>query len=307
MNTYHFHGFEQINPHPDHQKLSKRLKYNRRKSKYQKHIHRFEDFVNSHAFYQQTFSHRPMNSYALLRVFMDCRLNFVQRFNFIRHDLITARHCFGHLLTHTDTFTLLSLDVKETQIKLVLEFNQRSTYEGFWALAIYQTFEQSDQQPLRIYQLSFAFMPSKQGQKPALMIGSIQGGNDKAIKDSIKTATKALHGMRPAQFLIAVMQLMAEQLNFSLYAINNQFHAHMRVYDRLTRKKQLFHTDYDVLWQKTGATQDKRGYWLMPSYPENKALSDIASKKRAMYRRRYAMMDDIQKTMAEHIKPFMIK
>lgn len=289
MKQYHFHSFEQINP--DNKKISKKLKFLFRKTQHQTKITQFESFVNTDTFYQQTFAQRPMNSYTLLRVFMDCRLNFKQRHRLIKHDLITAKLCFNNMLTQQNSCQLFSVQTKTTPIRLVLEFNQQSTHEGFWALAMYQ--KNAENNDVFIYQVSFAFMPNN-----ALMIGSIQGGNDANIKHIIKTTTKALHGLRPQQFMVYLLQLIADHIGIQLYAINNQFHAHMRVYDRLTRKKQLFHTDYDLLWQSMGATQDKRSYWLLPKPPEYKDMADISSKKRAMYKRRYTMIDDLKMVIA---------
>lgn len=291
MKKYRFHSFEQINP--DNNKPVKKVKFSLRKARFQKKIARFENFVNGDAFYQNTFIERPMNSYTLLRVFMDCRLNFKKRYQFIQHDLITAKHCFNNMLTSQNSYQLFSVETKTTPIRLILEFNQHSTHEGFWALAIYQ--KNVENKDVFIYQVSFAFMPNN-----GLMIGSIQGGNDADIQNMIKSTTKAFHGLRPQHFMINLLQLIADHIGVQLYAINNQFHAHMRVYDRLTRKKQLFYTDYDSLWQSVGAIQNKRSYWLLPKMPQHKNIADISSKKRAMYKRRYAMIDAIKRAIEDN-------
>ncbi len=59
------------------------------------------------------------------------------------------------------------------------------------------------------------------------------------------------------------------------------------------KKKACLQADYDELWQEFGALdQDANFVRLQPVV--RKPLEEIASKKRAMYRRRYEWLDQLE-------------
>jgi len=58
--------------------------------------------------------------------------------------------------------------------------------------------------------------------------------------------------------------------------------------------KKRVQIDYDELWANAGGTRHEQdGYWHLPARPERRDETEIKSQKRAMYRRRYAMLDEI--------------
>jgi uncharacterized protein VirK/YbjX len=42
------------------------------------------------------------------------------------------------------------------------------------------------------------------------------------------------------------------------------------------------------------------GYFLLPEHITRKPIDDVVSKKRAEYRRRYQLLDELEQGMAEH-------
>ncbi|MDF3007959.1 MAG: hypothetical protein K0R86_1826 [Enterobacter kobei] len=50
----------------------------------------------------------------------------------------------------------------------------------------------------------------------------------------------------------------------------------------------------DEFWASLDGTPDNAWRWKLPLQLERKSLDSIASKKRAEYRRRFALMDDVQ-------------
>ncbi len=58
-------------------------------------------------------------------------------------------------------------------------------------------------------------------------------------------------------------------------------------------KKRKIHSDYDSFWASVGGVSDARHYYQLPLEIARKDESEIASKKRAEYRRRYALLDSI--------------
>lgn len=51
------------------------------------------------------------------------------------------------------------------------------------------------------------------------------------------------------------------------------------------------HFDYRAFWQEAGGTQGSDAHWQLPRALERRPLEEVGARKRAMYRRRYLMLD----------------
>jgi uncharacterized protein len=68
------------------------------------------------------------------------------------------------------------------------------------------------------------------------------------------------------------------------------------------KKKACLQADYDELWQEFGAIDlDDNFVRLQPA--QRKPLEEIASKKRAMYRRRYEWLDQLTLASQQQLGP----
>ncbi len=56
--------------------------------------------------------------------------------------------------------------------------------------------------------------------------------------------------------------------------------------------------DYRAFWAEHEATRDEGGNWSLPMDTALRALEDVPTKRRAMYRRRYAMLEALQLAIA---------
>ncbi len=56
--------------------------------------------------------------------------------------------------------------------------------------------------------------------------------------------------------------------------------------------------DYDAIFGESGG--ELKDYWELP-LEMDRNLDDIPSKKRSMYRKRYAMLDDLAKVIEEKL------
>ncbi len=61
-----------------------------------------------------------------------------------------------------------------------------------------------------------------------------------------------------------------------------------------SKKKDKLHADYDQFWLSMGAKPLDSGYFLLPERIARKPIEEIASKKRAEYRRRYQLLDELE-------------
>ena len=79
-------------------------------------------------------------------------------------------------------------------------------------------------------------------------------------------------------------------------AVSNEVHIFRG--ERYQDKNKKILSDYDTFWAAVGGECDKQGYFHIPIQIARKDESEIASKKRAEYRRRYLLLDEIQTQMS---------
>jgi len=60
-----------------------------------------------------------------------------------------------------------------------------------------------------------------------------------------------------------------------------------------SRARDRVHFDYRAFWSEAGGQAGAQGYWHLPLQAPRRPLEDIDARKRAMYRRRYTLLDDM--------------
>ncbi|MBN0430315.1 DUF535 family protein, partial [Pseudomonas aeruginosa] len=63
-------------------------------------------------------------------------------------------------------------------------------------------------------------------------------------------------------------------------------------------KGRHFHASYDEFWQSIDGHPESPWCWRVPLCLERKSLESIASKKRAEYRRRFQLLDQLTEQVA---------
>jgi uncharacterized protein VirK/YbjX len=120
-------------------------------------------------------------------------------------------------------------------------------------------------------------------------IGCLQGAVGADSADVIRTATKELQGLRPKQAVLQALYALASQQGISaLRAVANAGH----IYQGRRRRRERVLADYDAFWSEFGAVRHGTTFHL-PAVLERKALADVPSRKRAQYKRRYELEDDL--------------
>ena len=136
-----------------------------------------------------------------------------------------------------------------------------------------------------VYSVACAFM--RDGFQVVLGVGCLQGGAGAAAQDAVREATRALHGMRPKNFLMRVVRQFGHDHGCAgLLLVGNA----NRVVTKSIRKGKV-HADYDSLWTELGAQRRSDGDFdlsceALPALD----LSDVASKKRSEARKRHEMV-----------------
>lgn len=144
----------------------------------------------------------------------------------------------------------------------------------------------------RIYSLAF-LLGRSQGVRTAF-IGAVQGRDLEGIEATYRNLTRKLHGARPRDCLLTVLQMVCGAAGVQrVLAVAEDCRHHLHPY---FRGKGNFHpsADYDVIWTDRGGHRVAGGFFELPVTAARRAEAEIPSRKRAMYRRRYSMYDEIQ-------------
>lgn len=138
-----------------------------------------------------------------------------------------------------------------------------------------------DDEPL----MTAVFTVHGHGAITVLDIGCLQGAP--SASESIRQATRDLAGLRPKQAVLLAVRAFAVRYGIdAIVGVPND--AHVSLARRRTRGR--VNTDYDRFWQEMGGVRLSNDYWLT-AMPSRRSPADIDSRKRAKYRRRYALED----------------
>ncbi|WP_245853760.1 VirK/YbjX family protein [Necropsobacter massiliensis] len=284
----HFPTFAEMYPAEKRwqKKLRSYLRYRFYTLIYARYCRELMYFLHLHPLWETLFARLPYRINTLLAKYCDKRFGIRRRFGAITANFMLAEQKFSYAkaqsLIQEESLRLATLT---EALDLYLNINKIDPFEGFFSLNIINSHKES------MYDASFAFLPPN-----TLLITSIQGPHGAQAQSLIRETTKNLHGMRPMFMLINAFQLLSETLNCELCGIPHKNQAKYRWNDST---KLLF--NYDEFWRENGGVYDKsRGYWLLPRNLERKCPTMIPSKKRSMYRKRYAMLDHT----AQQIKAF---
>ncbi|MFG0905766.1 VirK/YbjX family protein [Photobacterium damselae] len=139
-----------------------------------------------------------------------------------------------------------------------------------------------------------------------MYIGVIQGPNEgiENRQQVIKSLTKSCHGLRPKALILEFALMLARCLNVThIYGISNQGHIY-KSWRYIGRKRSSIVTfDYDAYWQEYGAIQIDKSFYLVPTQPERKDLSQLNRNKRKLYTKRYAWLDELEQNFCQNLTP----
>lgn len=211
------------------------------------------------------------------------------RFDAVASHYETITQSCPQLLLFGRSESLLLCDVSEFSAGCTLVLDRPIWFmrEGELVLNLFQG-------DLRI--ASLAFTLRRTGTELCMFIGAVQGihkGVDSDLSLTIyRDLTKDFEGLRPRSFLIEVIKYIATNIGVeNIYAVGDGYRHHRHPYFGAEKTRDLA-ANYDVIWLEHGATPSERAdFFEMPMGVSRKPLDSIAAKKRAMYRRRYELLD----------------
>lgn len=238
---------------------------------------------------QQGKVHRP---------FYDKRLSRVDKFKLLKN-------CYESLVLKFKDDALLKLISNEGMTACEFSTKNNETYqvilssdiqysrEGFFTLVLFDKLG-------KIMTIAFSIDFSKDS--PRLLIGSLQATPHDGL-NRIRVATNEMFGLQPRMFLIYLIKLFSKNLGVKkIEAISDKNH----VYNSLRYRRRLknkFHS-YDAFWGEVGQASDN-GNFNIDVEIRRKALEEYPSKKRSEYRKRFALLDDIEEQFAQFLKTIL--
>jgi uncharacterized protein VirK/YbjX len=149
----------------------------------------------------------------------------------------------------------------------------------------------------RIFHLGFCL--STENGKRVAYIGALQGrvktnihSYTVDVHESYRRFTKAAWGMRPRDFLIEAFKMFCKKLDVSeIRALSDINHPQRKLVPDIK-------LSYDQVWLERGGNCSGNGFFILPIAAARRIASNIPAKKRAMYAKRYSMLDAIEADLA---------
>jgi uncharacterized protein VirK/YbjX len=214
------------------------------------------------------------------------------RFDRIVDHCITVAAIGGLVDFPPDTIvSLIKLDQIGLQYRISLDQPRWFLRDGQLAISLWDGTD-------RIFSLQFC-LSSREG-KVIAYIGGLQGrvqkDHEPCIMDRYRFFTKAAAGMRPRDFLIEIFTMLCQALGVTeICAVSDRNHP-----QRLL--SQDVKLSYDEVWHDRSGHDGGNGFFILPVSARRRSAVEIPGKKRAMYRKRYAMLDAIGAGLAAALK-----
>lgn len=213
------------------------------------------------------------------------RLNVVAS----HYEVVAKRFTQLLLFGRDDSLILGNLSAYSNGCSLVLDRPIWFKREGELVLNLFQG-------DLRV--ASIAFTLCHTDDELCLFIGAVQGihkGVDSETSLNVyRELTKDFEGLRPRSFLIEAIKCLARNVGAAkVYAVADAYRHHRHPYFGVEKAQDLA-ANYDAIWLESGATPSEReDFFVIPLAQSKRSADDIAPKKRAMYRRRHVLLDDV--------------
>ncbi|HEF1579763.1 TPA: VirK family antimicrobial peptide resistance protein [Campylobacter coli] len=228
------------------------------------------------------FSQRPYACYNATRRFCDKSFKANERVKTLIYDVDKGLACFKFLPEEQIIFSF------DEDFELFLGYNYNVCEEGFWAFFL--KFKK-----YTILQCNFCFTLENN-----LLLSCIQGHKykDFNILEINKILTKKCHGLRPVALLIECSKMLCEILKLQATL---GVHEKNQIRSQKGKEKGYF-VDYQKIWLENGGKLIKINNHLYYELShKRKNLEEIPSSKRSMYKKRFAMLEEIKQALDQSL------
>lgn len=154
----------------------------------------------------------------------------------------------------------------------------------------------------RLYSIGFNLQKIKNSDEYGIFIANIQGPEPSVpdMHNMTKVLTKASFGVQPRYLVIDVLFNIAKALKINhVYAIRTEAHVFMSKKHKDNLGSKIM-TNFDEIWSVYNSKNYDESF-VEIFEEERKAMEDISSNKRSMYRKRYAWLDELKVLIEEAI------
>jgi uncharacterized protein len=250
--------------------------------------------------YSLITAHRPRLYFKPFRVYLSVRWTKKQRIKVIMDTyrfIMSKGESFVQVLTNKDGIEIASFNLNETITgSIVLGYDEKHRKEGELVF-----FFKCDQLGGMIASGSCSFEEMKDGTW-VCWIGSIQGSK-KDVENSSKLSQGMMHGLRPKSLIVFAIQEFSRHLGFTaIYGAGDAIQVYRRKHAIHLPWRHKIVTDYNATWTECGSRESNDGWYELPLTPVRRNIEEIKSNKRALYRRRYSLLDDLSMKIADGVK-----
>ncbi|WP_074571581.1 DUF535 family protein [Selenomonas ruminantium] len=153
-----------------------------------------------------------------------------------------------------------------------------------------------------LYQIIFWLDKDKNGDA-SMWIGAMQGPNMEDARDIIKDITKRSYRYRTKNLILYMTMAVARALKVKhIYAVSNEGYYAMNH----ARRDRKLKTDFGEFWEEAGGhkTEDAR-FYEVPLIEPRKTMEEVPTRKRAVYRKRFAFQDDVDDQIGTNMKKIL--
>ena len=249
---------------------------------------------------RQVLAQNPFPMEQVTRAFFYSGSTFAERRALIEQHVLTVQQrlqpkYFLQLATGKPSMTVWQSEEPSWYVELNNEPGQRK--EGMLSLRMYY-------QDILLYQVMFWLGSGPLGMS-AMYIGALQGPNVDNSRDIIKEVTKKSYRYRTKNLIVYMAQAVARAMQMEhIYAVTNEgYYAQNHI-----RRDRKLKTDFGAFWAECGGqpTYDKRFYQL-PLVEPRKTMEEVPTRKRAVYRKRFAFLDDVDAQIQDKFRGMLQK
>ena len=143
-----------------------------------------------------------------------------------------------------------------------------------------------------VVSVAFSFEEIEEG-RWVCWVGCVQGHALK-MHQATKLIQKLMHGLRPNSFIVVALQDLCRNLGCdAIYCVADSAHSYRKKHAVHLPWRHKIDFDYDEFWQDIGAKKVDQHWFELPLVRARKEMSELKTKKRAMYRKRYTMLDEV--------------
>lgn len=179
--------------------------------------------------------------------------------------------------------TLYQQDFEGLNVTLLLQYDHRMRFEGQLSLKLLLNRDEA-------YFINFVL------DGDTAKVAGVQGVKDH--KDLYKTFTKQLHGLRPQNLIWMAFLDWCKAIGIGqVLGVRPEWH----VYQNETKSQGKIGFDYETFWQEVGGVGFDDVWYVLPIDYPHKPIDEVEQKKRSLYRKRYALLDEVREGIEQEV------